>query len=150
MSYSTPLLFSARIGPRVYAQLTAESGDTAEDNIAQGWLNAATVEIDIRIGSRYVVPVTAPPVQLTRLGGLEEQIALWFAYVYRGIGDQESAASAAKVGYDAAMKLLDAIMNGDLDLTGVLVRPIDPTLVDSAAGWKSNVPVYTRENFRSF
>lgn len=149
MSYSTPALLAKRVGPRIFAQLTAESGSVSELPIAQGWLDAASVEIDIRIGNRYVVPVTAPAAQVSRLGGLEEQIAEWFAWVYRGIGDQESAASAAKVGYDAAMKLLDAIAAGDIDLPGVTLRP--PDLVDgAAAGWKSNTPVYTATNFRGF
>lgn len=149
MSYSTPTLFAARIGPRILAQLSAESGTAVSTSVIQGWLTAATNTIDIRIGNRYTVPVTAPATQLTRLGAIEEDIALWGAWVYRGIGDQESAASAAKVGYDAAMKLLDAVAAGDIDLTGVTLRPAEVTTTDTA-NWKSNMPVYTNENFKSF
>lgn len=148
MSYSTPTLFAGRIGPRVLAQLSAETGTSVSTSVIQGWLTAASAEIDVRVGNRYTVPVTAPAAAVTQLAGLEEQIAEWFAWVYRGIGDQESAASAAKVGYDAAMKLLDAIASGDIDLTGVLVRVVPAPGTPGAAGWKSNSPVYTNDNFR--
>jgi phage gp36-like protein len=149
MSYSTPTLFKTRVGPRICAQLSSESGTSPTDATIQGWLTAAAADIDIRVGNRYVAPVAAPAAIVLQLGGLEAQIAEWFGWVYRGIGDQESAASAAKVGYDAAMKFLDAVMNGDADLPGVAPRPED--LVDGKpAGWLSNDVVYSKTTFRSF
>jgi phage gp36-like protein len=149
MSYSTPTLLATRVVPRIFAQLTAESGSVADTTIAQGWLDAASLDIDIRIGTRYVVPVTAPAAVVSRLGGLEEQIAEWFGWVYRGISDQDAAAAAAKVGYDAAMKFLDAVAAGDLDLPGAALRPAE--LVDGVApGWSSNDVVYSKDTFRSF
>jgi phage gp36-like protein len=120
-SYSTPEKFSARIGPRIYAGLTGETG-TPDDAIAQGLLDMASLEVNLKIGTRYVTPVTAPPAALAMLGSLEEQIALWFGYVRRGIGEQETAASAAKIGYDNAFKTLDAISKATLDLSGAAIR----------------------------
>jgi phage gp36-like protein len=149
VSYSTPEKLAARIGPRLYAQLTAETGNASDDVVAQGWLDAASMDIDIRIGNVYTVPVTAPLGQLLRLAGFEEQIALWFGWVYRGIGDQESAAAAAKVGYDKTMDFLDKIAAGTIDLPGVTPRLVITTGT-AGVGWKSNTPVYTNENFRMF
>lgn len=151
ISYSTPDNLAARIGPRIYAQLTAETGTVPDDVVAQGWLDTAANTINLRLEGRprpYVTPVTAPAVVVQRLAGLEEEIALWRAWVYRGIGDQESAAAAAKVDYDAAMKFLDEVAAGDKDLPGAALQP-DPTST-TGSGWKSNTPVYTNENVRIF
>lgn len=130
MSYSNPARFYARMGPRIVAGLTAESGNVPEDPIAQGVLDAASLEIDLKIGTRYLAPLPQPPgppapapaAQLSRMASLEEQIALWFLYVRRGIGIQETAAAAAKIGYDNAMATLLAISLAKLDLAGCALR----------------------------
>jgi len=121
-SYSTPESFSARIGPRIYAGLTGEDGKTPNDAIAQGLLDAAALEVNLKIGTRYVTPVTAPLAVVAMLASLEEQIALWFGWVRRGIGEQETAASAAKIGYDNAMKTLQMFATAQLDLAGAALR----------------------------
>jgi phage gp36-like protein len=143
MSYSTPASFFAGIGPRQRAQLSAESPSSAPDEpVIQGWLNKASKQINMRIGIRYVAPVTGPPAVISNLSELEEQIALFFGYVYRGIDDE-----SAKVGYQAAMDFLNGIAKGEFDLVGVGPRP-DPAPGDS--GWSSNEVVYRPENFRRF
>ena len=123
-SYSTPSHFYARVGPRIAAGLTAESGTTPNDSITQGLLDAASNEINIKIGTRYLTPLnsTTSPVGVVLLAGLEEQIALWFAYVRRGIGNQETAASAANLGYTNAMATLLMLSKAELDLDDALVR----------------------------
>lgn len=136
MSYSTPTNLYLRIGPRIALGLTAEPPDVApDDDIAQASLTNAMLEIDARVGHRTQADAVA------LLAGLEEQIALWFLYVYRGFSESETAAAAAKVGYDAAIRLLES---GDLNLP-----PEDPTAV-GAGGWASNVPVYTATRHRAF
>lgn len=124
MSYSTPSRFYARIGPRIAAGVTAESGSIPDDVIAQGLLDAASNEVNIKIGTRYITPVDprTSPVSALLLAGLEEQIALWFAYVRRGIGNQETAASAANLGYTNAMATLLLLSKAELDLDDALVR----------------------------
>jgi phage gp36-like protein len=124
VSYSTPATFAKRIGPRIYAGLTGEAG-TPDDSIAQGLLDMASLEVNLKIGTRYVTPVAVPPATLpviAMLGSLEEQIALWFGYVRRGIGEQETAASAAKIGYDNAFRTLNALSLAQLDLSGAAIR----------------------------
>ena len=135
MSYSTAANLAKRIGPKIYADLTTEVGAAPSDTVATDELANASKEIDIRIGAR-----TNATAKLL-LANLEEQIALWFLWVRRGIGEQETAAAAAKVGYDAAIKLLES---GELNL------PPETTTTTTTSGWSSNTPVYTKENFRSF
>jgi len=101
-------------------------------------LAKASTEIDIRIGHRI------NPAAVLLLAGLEEQIAFWFLWVFRGFGEQETAAAAAKVGYDAAIKLLES---GELNLPPETVTSTTTTI---SGGWSSNTPVFTKENFRSF
>ena len=122
MSYSTPERLSKRIGPRIYAGLTAENGTVANDDVAQGALDNASNEVNLKIGTRYVWPVLAPPAVLASLRSLEEQIAHWLLYVYRGFGPQETGAAAAKVGYDSAMATLLQISKAELDLYGAAIR----------------------------
>ena len=137
MSYSTAAALSKRIGPKIYSGLTAEAGAAPTDVPAEDALDRAMKEIDVRVGHR----TNATAVAL--LAGLEEQIAHWFLWVRRGIGDQETAAAAAKVGYDAAIKLLES---GELNLPPETVT----TATTTTGGWTSNTPVFTKENFRSF
>ena len=124
MSYSTPDKFYNRVGPRIAAGLTAESGQAPDDDVTQGLLDAASNEINIKIGTRYITPLnsTTSPVGVVLLAGLEEQIALWFGYVRRGIGNQETAASAANLGYTNAMATLLMLSKAELDLDDALVR----------------------------
>ena len=124
MSYSTPAKFYARVGPRIAAGLTAESGSTPNDTVTQGLLDAASLEIDIKVGTRYITPLNPAfsPVSVSLLAGLEEQIGLWMGYVRRGIGNQETAASAANLGYTNAMATLLMLAKAELDLDDALVR----------------------------
>jgi phage gp36-like protein len=149
MSYSDPESLSARIGPRIYSQLTAEDGSIPDQPIAQGMLDAASLEVDIRVGTRYTTPVTtatSTQAVVNQLGGLEEQIAYWFLWVRRGFSDQDTAARAAKVGYDNAMKLLDQIASGGLDLPGTTPRPIYQGTLASGSIWGSERPVFLPPN----
>ena len=124
MSYSTPTKWYARVGPRIAAGLTAESGTTPDNAIAQGLLDAASNEINVKIGTRYTTPLdsTISPVSVGLMAGLEEQIGLWLAYVRRGIGNQETAASAANLGYTNAMATLLMISKAELDLDDAQTR----------------------------
>ena len=124
MSYSTPARFYARVGPRIAAGLTAESGPTPNDGITQGLLDAASNEINVKIGTRYFTPLNTiiSPVSVVLMAGLEEQIALWFGYVRRGIGNQETAASAANLGYTNALATLMMIAKAELDLDDAQTR----------------------------
>jgi hypothetical protein len=124
LSYSTPALFFARIGPRIAAGLTAETGTTPDNSIAQGLLDAASLEINVKLGTRYLTPLdpTISPVSVGLMAGLEEQIGLWMGYVRRGIGNQETAASAANLGYTNAMATLLMISKAELDLDDAQTR----------------------------
>jgi phage gp36-like protein len=148
-SYSTPERLAARISPKIYADLTADTGTVPDDSVGQAMLDAAATEINVRIGNRYATPVTAPPVQLTRLAGIEEPIAYWMLWVRKGFSEDDPAAKAAYNGADRAYKLLDDIAKGVIDLPGVALRLV-VTTGTTGAGWKSNTPVYTNENFRMF
>jgi phage gp36-like protein len=123
-SYSTPARFYATVGPRIAAGLTAESGSTPDDAVTQGLLDRAAAEINVKIGTRYITPLdpAVSPISAGLMAGLEEQIALWKAYVRRGIGNQETAASAANIGYVNAMATLLMIAKAELDLDDAQVR----------------------------
>jgi phage gp36-like protein len=146
MSYSTADKLATRIGPRIYFQLTAEDGSIPDDRVAVDMLRAASLEVDVKIATRYRAPVTQPPAIVDQLAGLEEQIAYWFLWVRRGFGMQDTAASAAKVGYDSAMKTLGDIADGKLDLPGAGWRdPYGPNQV-SGTVWGSERPVFLPPN----
>ena len=125
MSYSNPTRMAGRVGPTILFGLTAESGSIPDDTITQAMLDAASLEINVKVGTRYGVPVTNKT-QVNILAALEEQIALWFLYVRRGIGEQETAASAAKIGYDNAFKTLQMLATAQIDLDGAALRD-DPS-----------------------
>ena len=151
MSYATYNSFTSRVGPRTLAQLTAETGTTPSNSVITAQLLTASRKIDLILSTRYVVPVTGPVGTLPQLAVLEEDITLWMLWAdFRGIGDQESAAAAAKFGYDEAMKILNAIADGDRDLPGVALRPADTSTTTGAVGWTSNAVVYTSTGFRGF
>ncbi len=140
-SYSTPEKLAARMGPRLYAGLSGD-GVTPNASIAQGMLDAASLEINPKIGTRYVTPVTEPTRKL-ELGAMEEQIAFWLLYVKNGFGVQDTGAAAAKLGYDNAMKTLDKIAASDLDLPGAELRD-DGSDEDAGSGFimQSEAPHY--------
>lgn len=144
MSYSTPASFYLRIGPRLLQQILIPAGATdPDDDVVQGFLDKAMLDIDVRIGHR----TNAAAVAL--LAGLEEQIALWFAWgTYRAFGPGETQAGGAYEGYVNIIRLLDS---GTIERN---LPPEDPpTTADGdieSADWSSAVPIYTTKNLRSF
>jgi phage gp36-like protein len=144
-SYSTPERLAARIGPLLYAQLTAEQGNVDEnignDTVAQNQLNTAQQFIHRYIGNVYATPVTSPASQVSVLAGVEEDVAYWYLWSdYRGISDSDNAAAGAFKNYEAAKEWLISIRDGDAVLPGVTPRPADATA--NAGGWTSNRVVY--------
>jgi phage gp36-like protein len=152
MSYSTPTAFYKRIGETLQYQLTAETSDTPDDTVAQGILDAASLDVNIRVGNRYATPVLAPADQVARLAALEEQIAHWLLFVRKGFSEDDPAAKAAFSQADRAYKILDSIAKGGeggIDLVGAAPRLV-VTTGTQGIGWQSNVPVYTKDNYRFF
>jgi len=136
MSYATPDLFQTRVSPRIAAQLSAETPSAAADEqVIQGWLNAASSMINIRIGSRFVVPVTAPPSAIDLLAGLELDIALFLGWVYRGVNENENP---GRLGMQNALDILKSIETGAVDaLSGAIL--IGSASID-AGNWYSEEP----------
>ncbi len=120
MSYATTTAFAARLGPAIFLQLTAEAGATEPDlGVAQGHLDTASAQIDVRIDARYVTPVASPPQVIRRLAALECDVATYYAWAYRGVKDSDNPATPMR---DAAMKVLQDIQDAELDLSGAPTR----------------------------
>lgn len=145
MSYSTPALLRKRIGPRLLLQILIPAGIAPADydTTLQDVLTDAMKEIDVRIGHR------TNTLAIALLANLEEQIALWFLWgTLRGFGEGETQAAGSKPGYDNAIALLDS---GEIEK----YLPAEPPPVTvggtiDSADWSSAVPVYTKDNLRSF
>jgi phage gp36-like protein len=133
LSYSTPAKLAKRMKPRIYAGLTGD-GVVPDDNVAQGFLDSASRDINMKIGTRYVAPVTGPPERIADLANIEEQIAHWLLYVAAGFSEQDTAAAAAYKGYQNAMATLAMIAKSDLDLPGAALRD-DGSDDDTASGF---------------
>ena len=145
MSYSTPAAFYLRIGPRLLQQVLIPAGATdPDDTVVQGFLDKAMLDIDVRIGHR----TNADAVAL--LAGLEEQIALWFAWGhYRAFGPGETQAAGAYESYQNIIRLLDSgRIEQSLPPDDPPVDPITGSI--ESADWSSAVPIYTKDNLRSF
>ena len=143
MSYGSPASFAAKLGPKLLTQLSAESGTVPSDPVIQGWLTSATRTVNAKVGTRYTTPVTGPADQLAQLEELEYAIALYRAWQYRGVNEQDNPAKLEMVN---AIETLNAIAgigmaNPKLNLTGCAEQLVITTATSSniRAGFTSEL-----------
>jgi len=110
MSYATATDLRQWIDEAALVQLTDDQdAGTADEDIIESVLEAASTEIDGYLGGRYELPMAAPPAILKKLC---VDIAGWLLHVRRDVGAPEHWQRR----YDNAVRFLEQVAAGKITL----------------------------------
>ena len=120
MSYAAQADLVDRFGAAELAQLTdPTAGTTINATTVARALSDADAEIDVRLATRYALPLAATPVVLVRVAADLARYFLWDARATEQVRNR----------YKDAIKLLDQIAGGAVKLGGVLELAPNATAV---------------------
>lgn len=107
MSYTNLAEMVDRFGQRELEQLTDKAAGNSIDPLVLGRALAdADAEIDARLAVRYALPLASVPLVLARVAADIARYHLW----------ADAASEAVRTRYKDALKLLDQIAAGQVDL----------------------------------
>ncbi len=143
MAYFAKADLSPVITARLLARLSADTGETADDTVISGVIALVCSEMDKVLRRVMTVPVTAPADLMADLKTTGVQMAPYYFYLRKGIGENEAAAAAAMALWRQATKGLEKIVqdiaDGKRGLTG---DPIVPASIDPEDHWGSEEPLF--------
>ena len=137
MAYCTQSDLITMIPLKELAELTADSGDTPDSQVADEAIHRADAEIDAYLGMRYTLPLSPLPDQVK---GLSIDMALYHLYSRRSV-----VPTVRRQKYEAAISFLKLVAEGEAVVEDVASDPppeSDQVLVGSE--FASATRVFTR------